>query len=119
MKRYAGVLFGILLAGCTPREQQKAANTAEKGLDKAGNVAVKALDKGAKVVTDASITAAVKTRYAATTGVPAATIDVTTQNHIVTLTGKVPNQYSRNLAIQIAKSTVGVKKVVPRLKIAK
>jgi hyperosmotically inducible protein len=105
--------------GCTPREQQRAVDTAEKTLDKAGNAATKALDKTTDVVSDVSVTGAIKARYAATRGVPATAIDVTTKNNVVTLTGKVQNAAQRNEAIRIAKATPGAKQVINKLTVGK
>ena len=128
MKRNTAFFFRVLpascalcgfLPGCTPTEQQRAANTAEKSLDTAGDVAAKTLDKTTRVVSDVSITGTIKARYAATKGVPAASIDVTTKNGVVTLAGKVPSAYARSLAVQIAESSPGVKNVNNKIAVGK
>lgn len=109
----------LLAAGCTQQEQKKAADTAEKGLDKAGGVAAKAVDKTGDVVSNASTTGLIKSRILATKGLPAASIDVTTKDGVVTLQGTVRSRAQKVQVTQIAQSSPGVKRVLNRLAIKK
>jgi osmotically-inducible protein OsmY len=68
-----------------------------------------------EAITDASITAAVKTKLLGDTKVGGLKIDVDTNNHIVTLTGPVHSAAERAEAIRLAKTTTGVKSVVSKL----
>ncbi len=109
----------LITSGCTQQEQKKAADTAEKGLDKAGGVATKAVDKTSDVVSNASTTGIIKSRILATKGLPAANIDVTTKNGVVTLQGTVRSRAQKVQVTQIAQSSPGVKRVLNRLAIKK
>jgi hyperosmotically inducible protein len=75
-------------------------------------------DKTGDVVSDAAITSAVKTKFLAESGVPGTSIDVDTNNHVVTLTGTVKTKAEANKAVAIARDTKGVKRVVNHLKVA-
>ena len=77
-----------------------------------------AADKTGDVLSDAAITSAVKTKFLAESGVPGTTIDVDTNNHVVTLTGTVKSKAEANKAVAIARDTKGVKRVVNHLKVA-
>ena len=65
--------------------------------------------------TDAGITTAVKSKFAADDTVKAYQIDVTTENKIVTLSGKVETAAAKEQAVLIARNTDGVSEVVDRL----
>ena len=64
---------------------------------------------------DASITAAVKTKFLGDPKVGGLKIDVDTKDNVVTLTGTVKNAAERDEAIRLAKNTTGVKSVVNKL----
>jgi len=68
-----------------------------------------------EAVTDASITAAVKTKLLGDTKVGGLKIDVDTKDHVVTLTGPVSSAAERAEAVRLAKTTTGVKSVVNKL----
>jgi hyperosmotically inducible protein len=68
-----------------------------------------------EAITDASITAAVKTKLLADTKVGGLKIDVDTKDHVVTLTGPVNSAAERTEAVRLAKTTTGVKSVVNKL----
>lgn len=89
----------------------KAADKAREGKDKA-DAAMPDLD-------DATVTAKVKTKFLADTGVSGLRIDVDTKAGVVTLTGTVPTAAEKRRAMEIAKATDGVKSVVDRLKVGK
>jgi hyperosmotically inducible protein len=65
--------------------------------------------------TDAGITTAVKSKFAADDTVKAYQIDVTTENKVVTLEGRVENSAAREQAITLARNTDGVSDVVDKL----
>jgi hyperosmotically inducible protein len=77
-----------------------------------------AAEKTGEVVTDAAITSAVKTKFLAESGVPGTSINVDTNNHVVTLTGTVKSKAEAAKAVAIARDTKGVKRVVNHLKVA-
>ena len=110
----------------TAREaEQKTENAAHdakvKTEDAAHEAKVKSEDaakKTGEVVTDAAITSAVKTKFLAEPGVPGTSINVDTNDHVVTLTGTVKSKAEAEKAVRIARDTKGVKRVVNRLKVA-
>jgi len=65
--------------------------------------------------TDAALTASVKTKLAADETVKASHVNVTTVDHIVTLTGAVGSRAEKDRALAIAKGTTGVTSVVDKL----
>ena len=77
-----------------------------------------ATEKSGEVLTDAAITSAVKTKFLAEPGVPGTSINVDTNNHVVTLTGTVKSKAEMEKAMAIARDTKGVKRVVNHLKVA-
>jgi osmotically-inducible protein OsmY len=66
---------------------------------------------------DAGITAAIKAKLAADPDVAAIQVDVTTNESVVTLTGRVKTSDERMKAVQIARETNGVKKVNDMIKV--
>ncbi|PYR76864.1 MAG: hypothetical protein DMF86_11125 [Acidobacteria bacterium] len=76
-----------------------------------------AMKKTGEVITDAAITTEVKTQLLAAKGVPGSKINVDTANGVVTLKGTVPTSASRAKAVNIARHSKGVKKVVNHLTI--
>jgi hyperosmotically inducible periplasmic protein len=101
--------------------KQTARDAKEKTEDTAHDAKVKAehaTEKTGEVVTDAAITSAVKTKFLAESGVPGTSINVDTNNHVVTLTGTVKSKAEAEKAMAIARDTKGVKRVVNHLKIA-
>ena len=65
--------------------------------------------------TDAGITTSVKSQLIKDDTVKARQIDVTTRDHVVTLTGQVNTSEEESKALQIARSTRGVSDVVDRI----
>jgi osmotically-inducible protein OsmY len=66
---------------------------------------------------DSEITTAVKAKLAADPDVAAVQVDVTTNESVVTLTGRVKTSEERMKAVQIARETNGVKKVNDLIKV--
>ena len=77
-----------------------------------------AAEKTGEVLSDAAITSTIKTKFLAESGVPGTTINVDTNNHVVTLTGTVKSKAEAAKAVTIARETKGVKRVVDHLKVA-
>jgi len=77
-----------------------------------------ATEKTGEVLSDAAITSTIKTKFLAESGVPGTTINVDTNNHVVTLTGTVKSKAEAAKAVTIARETKGVKRVVDHLKVA-
>ena len=70
-----------------------------------------------ETTSDATITSAVKMKFAADKTVDAFDINVDTDDGNVTLTGDVNTKTEADQAVALAKSVEGVKTVTPRLKI--
>lgn len=68
--------------------------------------------------TDAGVTTSVKARLAADDTVKARQIDVDTRDHVVTLTGEVNTVMEETTALQIARSTKGVREVIDQITVA-
>jgi hyperosmotically inducible protein len=68
-----------------------------------------------RYLSDAEITAAVKTKLAADSGVHSMDVHVDTDKGVVTLTGSVPSDAEKTNAVHIARKTMGVKQVVDKL----
>jgi len=118
--------LALLASGCSKQEQRQAehtlkevGNTTVSVAKKGSKTALNALDKAADTTTDAAITGSVKTQLLADKWVGASKIDVTTKNHIVTLTGKVPSPQQRVRASKLTKDVVGVHGVENKLGVGK
>lgn len=84
----------------------------------AGGYAVGKDERSAKqILDDGTITASIKTRYAADKYVKALAIDIDTYDGVVTLNGKVGSYIEQERAEDIARDIVGVKSVVNRLEL--
>jgi hyperosmotically inducible periplasmic protein len=70
------------------------------------------------VVTDAALTAAVKTKLLADTRVGGLKIDVDSRNGVVTLSGTVRSQAEKDEALRLARETESVRNVEDKLTIA-
>jgi len=100
----------------------QAGAAAGRAADQAGTAADRAADKmGAAAqdakanLTDAGLTAKVKTRLGTDNRVHATHIDVDTNNKVVTLKGNVASDAERQAAVEIARGTDGVSDVVDHL----
>ncbi|HEU5258487.1 MAG TPA: BON domain-containing protein [Vicinamibacterales bacterium] len=101
--------------------EQTARDAKEKTESTAHDAKVKsehATEKTGEVISDAAITSTIKTKFLAESGVPGTTINVDTNNHVVTLTGTVKTKAEAAKAVSIARETKGVKRVVDHLKVA-
>src|SRR6266566_3154007 len=117
--------IGPVPAATTGAYEQKAEDAAHdakvKTEDAAHDAKVKtenAAEKTGEVITDAAITSEVKTKFLAEPGVSGLSINVDTNDHVVTLSGNVKSKAEANKAMSIARGTKGVKRVVNHLKMA-
>jgi osmotically-inducible protein OsmY len=90
---------------------EKAANKTAEGLGTAADKTKDAASKSADAASDTWITTKVKTRFVGDKVLKGSSIDVSTNNGIVTLTGTVSTEAQRKHAITVAKATKGVKDV--------
>ena len=74
-----------------------------------------AANRAGEVLSDAALTAKIKSKMALDDLVQARTIDVSTANHVVTLRGEVRSAAERDRAVQLTRETSGVTDVVDRL----
>lgn len=98
------------------RAEQEGRDAAAKA-ESAGDRAADAAAGAGAAVTDAGITAAVKTRLLADPDVAGLKIDVDTRDKVVTLTGTVATAAQKTEAGNIARDTTGVSRVVNNLKV--
>jgi len=77
------------------------------------------IKEGTDLVTDAAITAAIKTKFFKDSFLNSADIHVVTEKAIVTLSGKLFSAKEAMQAIKIAEKTIGVKKVISNIQVIK
>jgi len=80
-----------------------------------GEKTAEAANKAAEVLSDSALTAKIKSKMALDDQVKARSIDVSTTNGVVTLTGTVRSAAEHDKAVQLAKETTGVVKVNDKL----
>jgi hypothetical protein len=85
---------------------------------KVGATAAEAANKAGEILTDGALTAKIKSKMALDDHVQARSIDITTRDHVVTLSGTVRSVLEHDRAVQLAKETNGVTQVVDRLKVS-
>lgn len=100
-------------------EGKEAAARADDKTDAAQRKAGETADRAGDAVGNATLTAAVKTKFLADDTVSGLKIDVDSNNGVVTLTGTVRSAAEKNRAVAIAKETDGVKSVIDRLKVGR
>jgi osmotically-inducible protein OsmY len=100
----------------TSREKAttKVAGTAKKGAAKTKQ----AVSKTGEAITDGWITSRIKTKFLGEESLRASSINVDTNDHVVTLKGAVPNEAARSKAVALAKEVEGVNRVVDNLQVA-
>ena len=84
-----------------------------------GAKTAEAANKAGEILSDGSLTAKIKSKMALDDSVRARKIDVSTTDHIVTLSGEVRSQAEHDRAVQLAKETNGVTRVIDHLTIAR
>jgi hyperosmotically inducible protein len=110
MLKWMAVLIcasGVILMTSGPASAQ--------AVDTAKEKTKAAASKTGQVLSDAEITAAVKTKLLADKTVGGLKIDVDTSDGVVTLTGPVKTAAERNQALRLARQTKGVKSVSNKL----
>jgi len=110
--------------GTVGREAAKVGREASKLGEKAGHEASKAGEKASQEaskagqhIEDAWITAKIQSKYFVNSDIKSRKIDVDTKNGVVTLNGAVGTPAARDLAMNLARETDGVTRVVNNLKI--
>jgi hyperosmotically inducible protein len=68
-------------------------------------------------ISDSAVTTKVKSQIVANTTLRQSDISVTTNNGVVTISGHVPSEEARQLALGLARSTGGVSRVDDKLKV--
>ena len=100
-------------AAAAETAKREAAELASKAADKASSAA----DKVGNTVTDAALTAKIKSKMALDDHVKARAIDVDTSGSVATLSGVVASADERRRALQLARDTEGITRVVDKLEI--
>jgi len=86
-----------------------------EGANKAGSAAAQAADRAGELLSDAGLTAKIKSKIALDDTVKALDIDVDTVDGVVTLSGRVGSEAEKQRALQLARETRGVRSVNDRL----
>jgi len=97
--------------------EETATRQAARVADRATAEANYAASKLGVRVSDSALTAKIKSKMALDDYVEARAIDVDTSGSIVTLTGVVSTVYERDRALNLARETQGVTRVVDKLRI--
>jgi osmotically-inducible protein OsmY len=84
-----------------------------------GAKTAQAANKAGELLNDGALTAKIKSKMALDDLVKARSIDVTTNDNIVTLKGTVGSVVEHDRAVQLAKETAGVTQVVNKLQIVR
>ena len=82
---------------------------------KIGEQTAVAANKAEEVLTDGALTAKIKSKMALDDSVQARRIDVSTSHGVVTVSGKVRTQAEHDRAVQLARETNGVTRVIDHL----
>ena len=99
--------------------EQTAERQAARVASRATAEATYAASKLGVTVSDSALTAKIKSKMALDDYVEARAIDVDTSRSIVTLTGVVTSESERDRALNLARETAGVTRVVDKLRIRK
>ena len=104
----AGLTMGaLLIAGCS----QESADRAAKAVENVPAQVERQAERAAVVIDDATITSKVKTALIADPNLKGLSIDVDTQQNVVTLNGTVASDTARTDAERVAKQVEGVREV--------
>ena len=95
----------------TSRAQQVGAEVGAKTADAANHAA--------EILSDGALTAKIKSKMALDDSVRARTVDVSTTDHIVTVSGTVRSEAEHDRAVQLARETNGVTRVIDHLTVAR
>jgi osmotically-inducible protein OsmY len=103
----------------TKEAAEKTGSATKEAAEKTGSATKEAVSKTGEVINDAWITTKVKTSFVGEDALKGSDINVDTDNHVVTLHGTVKTAAGRDRALEIAKTTEGVNRVVNKLTIAR
>jgi hyperosmotically inducible periplasmic protein len=92
----------------------KVADASKKGVDKTKH----ALSKTGEVITDTWISSRIKTKFMGDEALRASAITVDSADHVVTLSGAVPDAAAHAKALKMAKEVEGVDRVIDKLTVA-
>jgi hypothetical protein len=82
-----------------------------------GAKTAEAANRAGEVLSDGALTAKIKSKMTLDDLVKARTIDVSTTNKVVTLNGTVSSAAEHDRAVQLAKETAGVARVIDKLSV--
>jgi hyperosmotically inducible protein len=111
----SGVLLALGAAGCASWNANKSGSASNKGYSSTASAEHRTAGQH---VSDATITAKVKTAFAVDKTVKARDINVDTREGVVTLNGTVSSSAEKDRAISIARNTSGVVDVKDNLKVS-
>lgn len=106
-----------LKLGKSDSTMDKAADKTKSAANTAADKTKEGVSKTGEVITDAWITTKVKSQFIGVDALKDSDINVDTANHVVTLKGRVLTAAGRTQAVDIAKKTDGVTKVIDQLTI--
>jgi hyperosmotically inducible periplasmic protein len=95
--------------------EKSASESAKRAADEAGKAVKETARKTGEVVSDGWITTKVKSQFVGEDVLSGSSINVDTKDSAVTLNGTVPSEAARNRALEIARTTEGVTKVIDEL----
>ena len=102
-----------------PTEKVKGtAGTVGSATKKGAEKTKDAISKTGENITDGWITSRIKTKFMADETMRASSINVDTNDHVVTLKGAVADEAARAKAVSLAKEVEGVNRVVDKLQVA-
>ncbi|HEY2931429.1 MAG TPA: BON domain-containing protein [Acidobacteriota bacterium] len=102
-------------AGAAKSAAKDAGQIIAKNAEKVGEEAKELAKKAGEMSADATITAAVKLKFANDDKVSATKINVDTKDGMVTLNGQVASKQEADRAVELARSVDGVKRVTSNL----
>ncbi len=82
-----------------------------------GAKTAQAASRASEMLSDGALTAKIKSKMALDDSVRARSVDVSTSDHVVTVSGTVRSQAEHDRAVQLARETNGVTRVVDHLTI--
>lgn len=99
------------------RKTDEGIERGKEGAEKAWEKTKDGTARAGAEVSDGWISTTIKTKFMGNEGTRASTIDVDTDHHVVTLTGTAVSEAARAKAVELARATTGVTKVVDRLRV--
>jgi hyperosmotically inducible periplasmic protein len=103
--------------GKTKSGAEKVGEKTKEGGEKAVDATKKAASKTGEEITDTWITTTIKADMVNEDTLKGSDVHVTTDKHVVTLSGTVTNEAGRARAVEIAKTTKGVDRVIDKITI--